>query len=200
MTFNDGVPQSVTLIIPRESVSGYSPDLEFYVQDRWTINRATISGGLRYDYFEGYVGDSTLPPSRWNPPQFFSGSEAQHWKDVSPRAGIAYDVFGDGKTAVKASIARYVQPEATGTAGTNDSQARIGRTDTRTWRDLNGDYTIYNPDGSVQFDELGPTSNVNFGKLIPSTTTIDRRTLDGFNARISTVEWQAVVQCEGLPI
>ncbi len=58
----------------------------------------------------------------------------------------------------------------------------IGRTDTRTWRDLNGDYTIYHPDGSVQFDELGPTSNVNFGKLIPTTTTIDRRTLDGFNA------------------
>lgn len=199
MTFNNGIPQSVTLIIPRDSVSGYSPDLQLFAQDRWTIHRATISGGLRYDYFKGYVGDSTLPPSRWNPPQFFSGSEAQHWKDISPRAGISYDLFGNGKTAVKASVARYIQPEATGTAGTYDPQARIGRNDTRTWRDLNGDYTIYNPDGSVQFDELGPTGNVNFGKLIPSTTTIDRRTLDGFNARISTVEWQVVAQHQLTP-
>jgi Uma2 family endonuclease len=48
------------------------------------------------------------------------------------------------------------------------ARSRYGdhRTNTRTWRDLNGDYTIYNGDGSVQYDELGPTSNVNFGKVI----------------------------------
>jgi hypothetical protein len=199
MTFNNGTPQSVTLVIPRDSVSGYFPDLQLHVQDRWTINRATMTAGMRYDYFVGYVGDSTLPSSRWNPAQFFKGFEVQHWKDVSPRAGIAFDLFGDGRTALKTSIARYVQPEATGTAGSADPQGTIGRTDTRTWRDLNGDYTIYNPDGSVQFDELGPTSNLNFGKVIPSTNTIDPATLNGFNARISTVEWQGGVQHQLTP-
>jgi hypothetical protein len=58
------------------------------------------------------------------------GFEVQHWKDLSPRAGIAYDLFGDGKTALKASIARYVQPEATGTAGSAGPQGTIGRTAT----------------------------------------------------------------------
>jgi hypothetical protein len=76
------------------------------------------------------VGDSTLPPSRWNASQSFKGFEVQHWKDLSPRAGIAYDLFGDGKTALKASIARYVQPEATGTAGSAGPQGTIGRTAT----------------------------------------------------------------------
>jgi hypothetical protein len=70
----------------------------------------------------------------------------------------------------------------------------IGRTDTRTWRDLNGDYSIYNPDGSVQYDELGTTGNVNFGKIVPTTATRDPRTLDGWNARGSTVEWQLIAQ------
>ena len=199
MTFTSGVPQSVTLRIPNDRVDGYSPDLQLYLQDRWAVNRATITGGLRYDYFVGYVGDSTLPSSRWNPAQSFTGFEVQHWKDFSPRVGIAYDVFGTGKTAIKASFARYVQPEATGIAAASDPQLTIGRTDTRTWRDLNGDYTIYNPDGSVQFDELGPSTNANFGKVIPSTTTTDPATLNGFNARISTVEWQGVVQHQLAP-
>ena len=199
MTFNNGVPSAVTLVIPRDSVSGYYPDLQMFVQDRWTVKRATLNAGVRYDYFVGYVGDSTLPASRWNPAQSFKGFEVQHWKDISPRVGIAYDLFGNGKTAIKASVARYVQPEATGTAGSADPQGTIGRTDTRTWQDLNGDYTIYNPDGSVQFNELGPTSNANFGKVIPSTTTIDPATLNGFNARISTVEWQVVAQHQLTP-
>ena len=34
--------------------------------------------------------------------------EVQNWKDLSPRVGFAWDVFGNGRTAVKASVARYV--------------------------------------------------------------------------------------------
>lgn len=194
MTFNAGSPQSVTLRIPRQYTGGYFPDLGIYVQDRWTIKRATITGGLRYDYFVGTVGEGTLPPSRWAPEQYFPGFELQHWKDLSPRLGVAFDVFGDGRTAVKVSGARYVDPLATETQLANNPQVTIGATDPRTWRDLNGDYTIYNADGSVQSAELGPTSNVNFGKLIQTTNTRDPRTLNGWNARGSTVEWQTVAQ------
>jgi hypothetical protein len=35
-----------------------------------------------------------------------------HWKDITPRTGFAYDVFGNGKTAVKASLNRYVAGQA----------------------------------------------------------------------------------------
>ena len=144
----------------------------------------------------GYVNDSTLPASRWNAAQFFPGFEVQHWKDISPRGGISYDLFGNGRTALKMSVARYVAPESNGTAQANNPQTTIGRTDTRTWRDLNGDYTIYNGDGTVQWIELGSTSNVNFGKSIPSTATRDPRTLDGWGVRGSTVEWQFIFQHE----
>jgi hypothetical protein len=194
MTFNSGVPQAVTLRIPRQYTAGYFPELGIYAQDKWTFKRATITGGLRYDSFVGNVGAGTLPSSRWNPSQFFPGFELQHWKDISPRLGVAFDLFGNGKTAVKISGARYIDPLATETQLANNPQTTIGATDTRTWRDLNGDYTIYNGDGSVQWEELGSTSNVNFGKLIPSTNTRDPRTLNGWNSRGATVEWQGVAQ------
>ena len=97
------------------------------------------------------------------------------------------------------SVARYVAPESNGTAQANNPQTTIGRTDTRTWTDRNGDYTIYNPDGSVQNEELGPTSNVNFGKIIPSTATRDPKTLDGWGARGATIEWQVILQHELTP-
>ena len=166
------------------------------MQDRWTLGRATLTGGLRYDYFVGFVNDSTLPASRWNAAQFFPGLRGRALEGPLSRGGISYDLSGTGRTAIKMSVARYVAPESNGTAQGNNPQTTIGRTDSRTWTDRNGDFTIYNPDGSVQNEELGSTSNVNFGKTIPSTATRDPKTLDGWGARGATVEWQVILQHE----
>lgn len=199
LTFNNGKPQSATLRIPRDTKNGFLPDLGVYAQDRWTIRRATMSLGVRYDYFVSHTLEGTLPASRWNPAQFFPGFRAVSWHDFSPRLGIAVDIFGTGKTALKANFGRYLSPENVFTATQLNPQLSIGNTDTRTWQDLNGDFTIYNPDGSLQAEELGPTTNRNFGRVIPSTTTTDPKTLDGWHAREFTKEWQVGVQHELTP-
>ncbi len=31
-----------------------------------------------------------------------------NWKDVTPRMGASYDLFGNGKTALKVSLNKYV--------------------------------------------------------------------------------------------
>ena len=38
------------------------------------------------------------------------------WKDINPRFGVAYDLFGNGKTALKVSAARGVAGETIATA------------------------------------------------------------------------------------
>jgi hypothetical protein len=194
LNFNSGNPQSVTLRLPYRTSNSYFPDLGLFAQQRFTIGRATLMGGLRYDYFVSRVDDGTLPAGRWNPSQFFEGFTVVRFKDLSPRLGVAYDLFGNGKTAIKANVGRYIELEGTTTANNVNPQVTVGQTDTRTWNDLNGDYTIYNRDGSVQLAELGPTGNANFGKVIPSTTTQDPATRNGWNHRPSTVEFQTGVQ------
>jgi hypothetical protein len=194
MNFTNGNPQSVVLRIPINPWDQYFPDLGLYGQDRWTKKRATMMLGLRYDALSERTLDSTLPASRWNPSQSFSGHDVVHWRDLSPRLGVAYDLFGNGRTALKTNIARYVAADNANTANSNDPQRTIGISDTRTWTDLNGDNTIFNPDGSVQLAELGPSTNKNFGKVIPSTTTQDPATLEGYGKRGYTWEYQANIQ------
>src|SRR5207237_9895580 len=44
--------------------------------------------------------------------------------------------------------------------------------DTRSWTDLNHDGTVINPDGTPQYNEVGPPRNARFGTLA-GTTQID---------------------------
>jgi hypothetical protein len=198
MTFNNAQPQSVTLRTPLDQREGIKADVGLFAQDKWTIKRMTVNAGVRFDWFQGEVHDEDLPAGRWSPAAHFDGFDVQNWKDVSPRLGVAYDLFGDGRTAIKFSVARYVNGEAAGTAAANNPQTTIGRTDTRTWTD-NGDFTIFNPDGSVQLSELGPTTNVNFGRLVPSTTSSNPKLLDGWHVRPNNWEYTLSVQRELAP-
>ena len=195
----EACPQSVTLRTPLDQREGIKADVGLFAQDKWTIKRATINAGIRFDWFQGEVHDEDLPAGRWSPAAHFDGFDVQNWKDISPRIGIAYDLFGDGRTAIKFSVARYVNGEAAGTAAANNPQTTVGRTDTRTWTDSNGDYTIFNADGSVQLNELGPSTNVNFGRLVPSTTTSDPKLLDGWHVRPNNWEYTVSVQRELAP-
>jgi hypothetical protein len=199
MTFQNSLPQAVTLRTPLDQREGIKADVGLFAQDKWTVGRATINAGLRFDWFQGRVLDEDLPAGRWSPAAHFDGFDVQNWKDLSPRIGLAYDVFGTGKTALKFSAARYVNGEAAGTAAANNPQTTVGRTDTRTWRDLNGDFTIFDADGAVQSAELGPTTNANFGKLVASTTITDPEVLNGWGVRTNNWEFTTSLQHELFP-
>ena len=110
-----------------------------YAQDTWrATDRVTINGGLRWEPYLGqnmkngavtnfsvenfrqgikskrflnapagmmYPGDSGVPGGN-------SGINKQ-WKNLSPRVGVAWDVSGDGRTAVRSSYAmNYDLPSA----------------------------------------------------------------------------------------
>ena len=118
----------------------------------------------------------------------------QDWKDISPRVGVAIDVFGDGRTAVKASVARYVAGQQIATANAANPVTVLGLTDTRPWtdRDLNG--LPLDADGNIQFGELAAsTSTPTFGRNV-STTTTDPGVLNGWHKRGYNMEYTVAAQ------
>src|SRR4029079_3544128 len=63
-------------------------------------------------------------------------SDAPNWKDVVPRIGAAWDVFGDGKTAVKGNVGKYVSLATIwGLTYNMSPAAAIAQSSSRTWND-----------------------------------------------------------------
>ena len=151
-----GVPNSVVLYNhPRESRVEMVGDLGLFIQDSWTRGRLTLNPGVRYDYFHGRVPELTAGPGRWVPARTFAAVEnVPLWHDVTPRLGVAYDLFGDGKTAIKGSVGTYLWKSYTGIASRYDLM--LADTDTRDWTDLNRN-DIAEP------NELGRSTNLSFG-------------------------------------
>jgi hypothetical protein len=115
--FNAGVPNLITQrITPWQSGNRTRYDA-FYVQDQWTRGRLTLQGALRYEHAwsffpegkSGLLEDSVFGGPKATLPEA-KGVLGYH--DIAPRMGLAYDVFGNGKTAIKANLSKYLQSAA----------------------------------------------------------------------------------------
>jgi hypothetical protein len=185
-TLRSGVPISLLqTATPWEYIDEVKPNLGLFAQDQWTVERLTLNAGARFDYFRARALETHLPSTRWVPARDFPAvTDVPNWKDVSPRFGVAYDVFGNGKTALKATLNRYVNGEGTTVADANHPVVRSVLSITRTWSDANGDFV---PDcvlvDPLANGECGRISNLNFGQNNPSATTYADDLLRGFGVR-----------------
>jgi hypothetical protein len=138
--YASGVPVSVVVSnSPVFSEEQIKHDLGLFVQDSWTFKRLTLNPGLRIELFNTYVAAQQAPAGRFVPARQFDKIEnIPDWKDWAPRFGGVYDLFGDGRTAVKAHIGKYMRAFSTvGFAQVYNPMAF--QTDRRTWNDPNGD-------------------------------------------------------------
>jgi Carboxypeptidase regulatory-like domain len=201
LVFNAGNPvQAVLTGSPRDARERLNADLGLYAQDQWTLNRLTLNLGLRFDYLNSKLEEQNFPAGTYVPARHLDEQpDLPSWTDLGPRLGAAYDLFGNGKTAVKASVSRYVASQTVGFAsqfnplgGTITGGAFSGTgADTRTWSDPNGDRI-------VQASELGPTSNPNFGLAFLSTLP-SADVQKGWFKRGNNWEYSANVQHELRP-
>ena len=81
------------------------------------------------------------------------------FKNWSPRFSAVYDLFGNGRTAVKANVSKYVAIMGNGQADLYNPLGVL--TDQRTWRDTNNDLF-------PQYSEIGPSTISNFGTQAPA--------------------------------
>jgi hypothetical protein len=183
-----GVPQSITMwTTPSWEQNRVMPILGIFGQDQWSIGRLTLNLGVRFDYFNAYSPPVHAPAGRWVAERDFQAvHDAPNWTDLAPRLGVVYDLFGNGRTALKVSAGRYVTPEAVSFNRLNSPAALVASSASRTWNDANGDFI-------PQDEELGPLSNVNFGKPVQTNHFADDvRT--GFGVR--PYNWQGSVSIQ----
>jgi hypothetical protein len=140
----------------------------FYGQDSYTFGRLNVIGGIRWERVEGYLPAQVTPESRFFPDglvfqgvniggvtqnytvkkNFDAVRQDPLWKDWAPRIAGTYDIFGNGKTALKVSWGRYLDQIGTGTPpnpNANINQQYV-------WNDVNGDL-IFQP-GNATWDGL----------------------------------------------
>jgi len=167
LQLRNGVPTQVTVFAtPFSFYELLNANYGLFVQDQWTHKRLTVNAGVRFDALENIVPAQTIGPGPQVPTRNLVFDEVRgvpQWRDVTPRLGAAYDLFGNGRTAVKVSIGKYLEAPnpPTFTRPANPAGALV-QSATRTWADRNNDFI-------PQADELGAITPTNFGTTNVST-------------------------------
>ena len=200
---NNGTPNQLT-----QSISPWVNDARagwdaLFIQEQWTYGRLTLDGAVRFDRARSWFPAQRIGPSRFLPTPIIVPETrgVDSYKDFSPRFGLAYDLLGTGRTAIKLAIGKYL--EGAGVSGhyaNANPTLRMPRTTpafgtagvTRAWTDTNRNFVpdCDLSDASAQDhraeggDLCGVISDTNFGKNI-LTNSFDAGVLDGWGVRPS---------------
>jgi hypothetical protein len=167
--YKNGVPDSVKTFNTPTGSDYTNLDNSLYVQDKWRIgHKLTANVGLRFDHDFERVNDGTSPICQtgtiYIAAQCFPAiSGVPNLNILVPRLSAIYDVYGNGRTALKFVANRYLMSQVGQSGLVNPIKLA---NDTRAWTkcaagqtsgcDLNGDLL-------PQLNELGPSSGFNLG-------------------------------------
>jgi hypothetical protein len=187
---------------PYQSVTKMRAEMGLFAQDQWTVDKVTLTAGVRFDWLSYYYPSVSIGPSPLAPNRNFTTAfkESVNWKDVTPRLGVAYNLFGDGKTALKASVGRYVINADSGNAAAPANPVTgLALTTNRPWNDANRNFIPDCDLVNLQANgECGVVDNQNFGGQVP-TRADDPATYNGWGTRPYNWEYSASVQHQLVP-
>jgi hypothetical protein len=173
--YQNGVPFQVQIFnTPVRARIEMNRNLGIFVQDSWKFRRMTLLGGLRWEDYQASVGAQETGNGRFAPARKYEGESLPAWRGFVPRMGLAYDLFGDAKTALKFSVNKF-QAAATGGLAIDLNPVRLQSINVQ-WRDLNGDdiaqgelgCTFLTPGCEINLAQMP----VNFGVTVPGCTII----------------------------
>jgi hypothetical protein len=214
---DNGVPNQLT-----QSISPWVNDARagwdaLFAQDRWARGRVTLQAAVKFVRARSWFPEQQEGPSRFLPAAIVIPATVgvDSYKDLTPRAGAAIDLFGTGKTALKVSAGKYL--EGAGVSGiyanTNPSLRMPQTTSvfgtagaTRAWTDANSNFVpdcdLLNPAAqnlrAEGGDECGVMSNTSFGRDV-LTNNFAPEVLDGWGVRPADWNLSVSVQHQVLP-
>jgi carboxypeptidase family protein/TonB-dependent receptor-like protein len=108
LIYNNGQPTSVRIWNTPANPKNIDRMLGFFVQDAWSIaSRLTLNLGIRYDKNRGILPEQSNPGGTFIAARSIAESEPINQSIAVWRTGAAYDLTGNGRTALKASYSRY---------------------------------------------------------------------------------------------
>jgi hypothetical protein len=149
-TLVNGVPSTITEYSrPMIDLEHLKAALGLFAQDRWTIDRLTMNLGIRFDYQNAYVPAQDVAATLFVPTarHYDAIYNVPNWKDISPRLGATYDLFGDGTTVVRGNYGKYLASESTNMATLNNRINTSVNQANRSWNDANHNFV---PDCNLQ--------------------------------------------------
>jgi hypothetical protein len=214
--FNQGVPNQVTYRLPTWSRNSITQLFGVFAQDQYTRGRMTLSGAVRWDRASSYApveGNGVARTSFLNaaPITIERTPGVDAYNDISPRVGVAYDVFGTGRTALKFRWGKYLAFASNDSPYTSTNPAAtLVATASRGWTDNDGDKVVdcdllnnaaQGPTAAVFAVDTCPAQTgggANFGN-VGAATQVDPELLSGWGVRTHDYQTEVTLQQELLP-
>lgn len=153
LRFRSGVPDSAIVgNYPVKQIPRLVYDIGTFVQDSWTIDRLTLDGGLRIEWVNARTDEQNAPAGRFVGERHFAQLDGlpKFGPNLAPRFGLAYDLFGDARTAVKFTVGKYFRRHTVTFAERLSPMAPVTISLPWTDRDLQGRNLPTNGDGIAQ--------------------------------------------------
>jgi hypothetical protein len=114
----------------------------FFLNDTWNMGRMTMNAGVRYDRYSGWLPEQEQLPFSLGPVNVVADTFAEQdlytWNVFAPRAGITFDLSGDGRTVLKGNYGFFWHNPGVG-VGDAANQNTSDKSVTYTWNDANRD-------------------------------------------------------------
>lgn len=175
--YRNDVPDSVLVYNAPYDTRSYFHEHAVFIQDKWTPGRrVTVNLGLRLQKSFGWTPPVCQPENIFIAGQCFDEVRGfPDYLDLAPRFGLVYDVFGDGKTALKFAANRYHL--SIGGGFIDRLNPVTLKSEQRAWTDRNRDLV-------PQLDELGPGTGFNLGTTNRYDPDVKRARSDEFSVEL----------------